>query len=974
MKKVVKFALAVLAVLSLGVACSKEAVAPESISGQENVTPAEGQPITICASLADLATKVSFTPDVNSSNQPILKLAWEAGDKLRVANHADHSSYSDFELDAACVGQKKGVFSGTPVSAQSYDVWVISDAVNAMQMQASDGDTGHIQYIAVKNDISSLADIEFSEVSSVLGIQAKLPAGAAATITSVVLTASEDIFFSGKTLTIGLATPGDAATDNILNLYASLPSGSTPVPAGTTLFVKFNSSSATHSVYTAYRGFGSGVTFAAASLNNLKLNCEHTDQYAGKDDDGTEAHPYLIADPYQLASVHALASSEATTYFKMIADVDMTGVTHAPINNNENADNASFSKVVSFDGNGKVISKLDKHLFYVLKGSVKDLTLNSCSVSSRGILAEYCLGNGNIIDNITITDGEVNSSSANVGALVGDIKNDSHGHVVTITNCAVSGTDVEGSSVVGGLIGFAEDQFTMSGCSYTDGTITSGRYAGGAIGSTGNYDSVISDCHVEKASFNYKVTNNDYRAGGFIGLQQTKVQIKGCSVGKSGENVTIALDAPASSKVYNVGGFVGVTYGTITKNGDVRSTAYVTITSKNTGTGVQLNLGGFAGYNTGKIEFSDANVSMTSLKGTYIGGFCGILLSSGKIENCTSTGDVTGNNYTGGFVGVIDNSNASVSHCSSAGTVNAASSIGGFIGGTSKAAVAPTVSFCSSSVTVTSSGSNFGSFIGSATGSFTSSYATGSAASSGGGNGGGFAGQIWETGTASFSKIYATGSVSGSANLGGLIGYVGGNLTMTDCYATGNVGNNTKYNQKYGALVGYTTDNAERSTGVSITNCYGAGEVEASFASSGLIGRAGLASCTVSHCAAWSSRVYPHSSGSGNWSSGAVVGVAFPTCTLTDNYRNPGMNLTAFWVPDDMTSFQHANVSATHPLTDSTGTEMADASNASGQAHYPQYPYHGKVETGKTLSQLASTTLGWSSEIWDFSDDLPVLK
>ena len=42
--------------------------------------------------------------------------------------------------------------------------------------------------------------------------------------------------------------------------------------------------------------------------------------------------------------------------------------------------------------------------------------------------------------------------------------------------------------------------------------------------------------------------------------------------------------------------------------------------------------------------------------------------------------------------------------------------------------------------------------------------------------------------------------------------------------------------------------------------------------------------------------------------------------------------------------------------------------------NYPIFPYHGKVEAGKTLSQLASTTLGWSSEIWDFSGPLPLLR
>ena len=36
------------------------------------------------------------------------------------------------------------------------------------------------------------------------------------------------------------------------------------------------------------------------------------------------------------------------------------------------------------------------------------------------------------------------------------------------------------------------------------------------------------------------------------------------------------------------------------------------------------------------------------------------------------------------------------------------------------------------------------------------------------------------------------------------------------------------------------------------------------------------------------------------------------------------------------------------------------------------------VSSGKTLfpslSQLASTTLGWSSDVWDFTGDLPTLK
>ena len=142
----------------------------------------------------------------------------------------------------------------------------------------------------------------------------------------------------------------------------------------------------------------------------------------------------------------------------------------------------------------------------------------------------------------------------------------------------------------------------------------------------------------------------------------------------------------------------------------------------------------------------------------------------------------------------------------------------------------------------------------------------------------------------------------------------------------------------------------------------------------GVIGGAGF---IMSKSAAWNTSVVPTSYGSGNWSSGSVAAVTFPTCTLTDNYRNPAMSLTAWWVPD--ADYSHPDVSSSTPLvvkdiatgelrpTTATGT-------GSGNDNYPQFAYHGKVEAGKTLSQLASMTLGWSSYVWDFTGDLPTLK
>lgn len=976
MKKFFNFAIAALSTIAVVASCTKEqnVIVPEDKSqeGIENTQPREQ--ITISATLSDALTKVAFDPAYDAQGKPsAMALTWAEGDKLRVYDHADKTKYSDFTLAASSVGQKKGVFTGEKFEADSYDVEIINGDVDfATQTQPADGETANLKYMASANNIVELDDFELTDFSSVLAITAKMPAGAAAGIKSLEITASEAIFNAGNSLTITFDTVGDAGDDGILHFFANLPVGDTTIPAGTTLLMHFYAPETEHTVYTRYMEMAQAVTFTANKLNAINVNASKSDKHAGLTscDGTTAAKAYLIGDKYQLQAVNGEMVANATIFFKMVDDVDMSGESWTSLNPDP------FTKAVNFDGNNKTISKLNASLFDDLNGTITNLTIKDATVSGgsaiTGILANTVKTAASTVTNVDVTGTNTEepysstvSATGYTGGLVGQTD-----VTATITDCAVSYTSVSGT-LAGGVIGFASSLVTVSGCSFSCGTVNaSARYCGGVVASTGNFGSVFSDCHVQSST----LTSASDRAGGFAGLLQGGVQVKGCSVGTTLQRVV--FNSTKTSATANVGGFVGVNYGTITKDGDERCKAYVQVKSSNTTTGNSMNIGGFVGYNTGTIEYCDADVDMASLKGQYIGGFCGILLQSGIIRYCTETGIVTGNNYTGGFVGVIDSATTSITGCTSAGSVTAASSIGGFAGGCTAKDKPGTFIGNGASASVTSSGSNFGGFIGNGVGTFTSNYATGDVASSGGGNGGGFAGGIWEASTGTtFSKNYATGKVSGNANLGGLIGFIGGNLTMSDCYATGNVGNSTKYNQKYGGLVGFTSDNATYITsGVIISNCYATGDIEASFGSAGLIGRIGLATTTVQKCAAWNAKVFPHSTLQVNWSSAAVVGVAFPKCTLTDNYRNPIMNLVAYWVPANMNTFQHANVSSSHPLTDSTGTEMGDSKTASGQAHYPQYPYHGKVEAGKTLSELASTTLGWSSDVWDFSGELPVLK
>jgi hypothetical protein len=72
--------------------------------------------------------------------------------------------------------------------------------------------------------------------------------------------------------------------------------------------------------------------------------------------------------------------------------------------------------------------------------------------------------------------------------------------------------------------------------------------------------------------------------------------------------------------------------------------------------------------------------------------------------------------------------------------------------------------------------------------------------------------------------------------------------------------------------------------------------------------------------------------------------------------------------------FDQDDVSSSASLMNKLGEHINDTGAASGQPHFPKYPYHGKAAAaGKTLSQLAAD-LGWSTDVWDLSGAVPALK
>ncbi|MCR4844358.1 MAG: hypothetical protein K5843_05130 [Bacteroidales bacterium] len=460
-KNLIFAAFAAVSVLS----CSKEAY-----------IPAEVAPVTIQASIADLATKVSFDPTYESLKPTSMALTWADGDQLRVYNHADHTQYSDFTLSAGSIGQKTGVFTGTPVTATSYDVEIINGAVAyGTQTQPSDGVTSGLKYLASAGDVADLATIVFDSYSSVLAITAKMPSTeVAAVIKSVDVTANADIFNGGNTLSITFDTVGDADADGVLHFFATLPVGTTALPNGASLLLQFNAPGESHDVYTRYFELPAG-SFTAGKLNTINVNATQSARHAGAPtcDGTTSANAYLIGDKYQMAEISNLLSTASKKYFKFVDDITVTSWSSIDCN---------AKGAIVLDGNNKTISGLKAPLFSFLDGEVSNLNITNAEVSSTGnyygVLARAVESDKQcVLTNVSVTNSTVTAGGSS-GGLIGRI---SATETCTLTNCSAE-VDVTGTGYyTGGFVGVANN-VSFIHCAATGKVNSGAHYAAGFIG------------------------------------------------------------------------------------------------------------------------------------------------------------------------------------------------------------------------------------------------------------------------------------------------------------------------------------------------------------------------------------------------------------------------------------------------------------------------------------------------------------
>lgn len=293
---------------------------------------------------------------------------------------------------------------------------------------------------------------------------------------------------------------------------------------------------------------------------------------------GTQSDPYLIGSKQNLLSLNSAYSSSNPSspelvYFKMIADVDLTGETWVPFNAA-----SSYNKHVHFDGNGHVIKNLTATgtyagLFGVLCGVVKNLGVINATItgsSYHGVIAGYLglqsptsAAYTGIIENC-YTTGTITTTGIRAGGIAGYIGGKSGTAINTIRNCYSTVNIASTTTTLGGIAGAAMNAFIIEN-SFATGKLktTGGGYVAGILAQHRNIDtaSELKGCVVRNDSL---IANNAtaVKLGRISGEILEGTAVANCL--GSVNTIVKLTSAPTYLTNFNETGIVGSRYDGVT--------------------------------------------------------------------------------------------------------------------------------------------------------------------------------------------------------------------------------------------------------------------------------------------------------------------------------------------------------------------------------------------------------------------------
>lgn len=474
--------------------------------------PAPGDQVTIRAILPDQAAVKGAGLETR------LSWTWNEGDKITVVGETTEV----FKIKEG-FGPKQAEFVGKAVKGSSFKIYYPGEEAAASdfssQVQKGNNSLDHLHYEAVLDDVNDYYEFAFDpswaeehggslKQIGVLKFVIALPDGVT-TANSISLSADEPVFYVGN---------GEDKTDNLTLAFSDVTVkpeepvtawmmtswNEAEVPAGKALGFSVNASG---KVYHQTLSKGSDVVVSTGKVNIINVVDaskwqDDTPRYASGN--GTAESPWVIKTPEHMLNIADDLLPGGVRYYKLGADIDMSGVEWVPLNTM-----SPYDKGIDFDGDGHTISNFScsattyPSMFGVLNGYVHNLkfvgaNINTTGNTATGIVAGYCGTSGVLakVDNVH-AEGSVTNTGAysGVGGLFGRILGASADELAMISNCSMKGsvTYTGNKNGIGGFTGLVNNA-VLSKCS-ADVTVsaTNCNYVGGMFG----YESAkatLTDC------------------------------------------------------------------------------------------------------------------------------------------------------------------------------------------------------------------------------------------------------------------------------------------------------------------------------------------------------------------------------------------------------------------------------------------------------------------------------------------------
>ncbi len=328
---------------------------------------------------------------------------------------------------------------------------------------------------------------------------------------------------------------------------------------------------------------------------------------------GNEDDPYLIESVENLIWISCNPSSWSS-YFLQTANIDASSTEGM---NNE----YGFSPIGRYDQNftGN----------YSGQGyTISSLTIFRPNTDGTGL---FGVCDGAEISGVYMTDADIWGNSYS-GLLIGQCSSS------IVEECSVIGT-LKGSSYIGGLIGYSSTSLVQECYSSITCENDYNMSIGGLIGfSQANSISLCSSSST--LTYNYC-----YYVGGLVGEAYDT-------------NISFSNSINTVTATAQVGGIVG--FGQNTTINGCKNYGQINC-SDGSGYFYDEGVGGIAGIFSGTIIYCQNHADVSGI--VSVGGIVGALYGESRIENCCSTGNISGETRgVGGIVGYFEHANIINSH------------------------------------------------------------------------------------------------------------------------------------------------------------------------------------------------------------------------------------------------------------------------------------------------------------------------